>query len=325
MARSILYFARDPGPANHVAAAFGLRNLSTDGLAEGAVEFLALLARFEAPPIALALGPAEKVFARAGIRFDAPPAFLVDRASRHAREAACAEFFGRRNVGAVVTGTSDIDSDIERVLWSAARACGLSSHVFLDHPANLRARFSERDGSLVLPDHFYVPDARYGAALAHADIAASSMRVFGPVYDRALHAERSQALKARDRLRSLWRAAEGDRVVLFASECGREMAEHGRPAAYDEMDVLARFAEELASASTTVLVVRPHPRDGVGKYDAWRAAAPPLLRACVSDAGSPAEAILAADLVVGMDSTMLREARALGRAFRSLVGADLSL
>jgi hypothetical protein len=320
-----LFFARDPGPANHVVAAYGLRLGAAAGLADGALQFASALGACADAPIVLAHGAAVGVFARAGIACAAPPAGFAAPGARDARVAACAAFLRAHNVGAVVTGTSDVDEDTDRVLWSAARSCGLASHAFLDHPANMHARFAEADGSLILPDHLYAPDARYAAALAEAGIDAAGLRVTGPLYDRALQATRAQALAARPRLRRLWHAEPEDRVVLFASECGREMAEQGRQAAYDELAVLLGLTDELATATQTVLVVRPHPRDRVGKYDAWRAAAPVALRPCVSADGSPAEAILAADLVAGMDSTMLREARALGRAFRSLTGADLSL
>jgi hypothetical protein len=312
-----LFFARDPGPANHVVAAYRLR-LGVAGFADGAMQFAAALGACDDAPIVLAHGAAVDVFARAGIASAAP-------GMRDARVAACAAFLRARDVGAVVTGTSDVDEDTDRVLWLAARSCGLASHAFLDHPANLHARFAEADGSLTLPDHLYAPDARYAVALAEASIDEARLRVTGPLYDRALQAARAQALAARPRLRRLWRAEPEDRVVLFASECGREMADQGRPAAYDELAVLADLTDELAATAQTVLVVRPHPRDRAGKYDAWHASVPARLRGCVSADGSPAEAILAADLVAGMDSTMLREARALGCAFRSLTGADLSL
>jgi hypothetical protein len=66
-----------------------------------------------------------------------------------------------------------------------------------------------------------------------------------------------------------------------------------------------------------MVVIRPHPRDTLGKYDRYRRAAAPGV--IVSDQGAPLEAILAADLVLGMDSALLFEARTLGRPALSLV------
>lgn len=313
--RSVLFFARDPGPANHVVSAWHLCDAPNDNLLPGATAFRSAANQFPGERIALARGPAVGVFERAGIRSETPEFSDV---------AGCLSFIERRKIGMVVTATSDIDENLDRVLWKAARARGVSSHAFLDCPANLDVRFRNPDGSQTFPDFLYVPDASYRAILGQFGIGVD-LRITGELYETRLLRERAGALAARASLRRQWQSTDADRVVLFASECGREMALHGRPSPYDELTILDAFARELEADETAVLIVRPHPRDSIGKYDPWLASAPPGLRCLVSDAGTSAEAILAADIVVGMNSTMLREARALGCAHRSLTGADLTL
>lgn len=313
--RSVLFFARDPGPANHVVSAWQLCDAPGENLLPGAAAFRSAASQFLGQRIALARGPAVGVFERAGIRSERPEFSDI---------AECMSFLERRKIGMVVTGTSDIDEKLDRVLWKAARASGISSHAFLDCPANLDVRFRDSDGSQTMPDFLYVPDAGYNAVLEQFGIDVD-LRITGALYETRLLRQRDGALAARATLRRQWRSTEADRVVLFASECGREMALQGRPSPYDEMEILEAFARELGADEASVLVVRPHPRDTVGKYDPWLADAPPGLRCLVSDAGTSAEAILAADVVVGMNSTMLREARALGCPHRSLIDADLTL
>jgi len=325
---SALFFARDPGPANQVAAAWHLCAEAGPLTPEGAEMFRADLAPFTAERFAIARGPAISALSRAGIESERVADSFGAPGPRVARVKAAVSFLRARKVGVVVTGTSDVDEDLDRVLWAAARSAGIESHVFLDHPANLAARFRDASGEFVFPDKLYAPDEGYRAVLAAAGVEFPGLRVAGMIHENRLAAGRAAAFAARGRLRALWGATDSDRVVLFVSECGREMEAVGRKAPYDEIVELTKYAESLARSgegTKVILVVRPHPRDVTGKYDAWIEAAPATLRRVVSAAGAPEEAILAADLVVGMDSTMLREARVLGRAYLSVVGAVLSL
>ncbi len=73
------------------------------------------------------------------------------------------------------------------------------------------------------------------------------------------------------------------------------------------------------------VVVRPHPRDKVGKYDAVVRSHKEPPRILVSTAGDADLAIAAVDLVVGMTSSLLFEAKALKYRVHSLVDLDLSI
>jgi hypothetical protein len=102
---------------------------------------------------------------------------------------------------------------------------------------------------------------------------------------------------------------------------------------YSEVEVLDTMLSGLARGelpdgesidiAQLVVVIRPHPRDVEGKYDGVISKWGSSVRVIVSADGSPDLAILAADLTVGMNSSLLYEAVALGRPALSLTGHDI--
>lgn len=316
-----LFFSRDPGPTNQLVAVHAQ-------LASGKVDTsLATLGARARGLTLLVHGkpPGDAVWRRAGIE----PAHWPDDLD----DAGLDALLARLDVALVITGTSDIDEPTDRRLWRAAARRGIESHVFLDHPANLDRRFFESDGSATFPDRLYAPGKTYRAPLAALGIPAASVTVAGDLHLARL-AKGAEALDAgaRRALRADWGASDATVVVLYASECNAEMAAAGRPSAYDEFATLDRLiamvraSEPIAgiatSPDTTVIVVRPHPRDRAGKYDAWRDSRAPRVE--ISVAGAPLDAVRAADALAGMDSTLLREALTIGRPTVSLVGAVLT-
>ena len=237
--------------------------------------------------------------------------------------------------GLALTGTSDIDEPGDRLLWLAARRRGIPAHAMLDHPANLSQRFRCDDGTVVYPDWIYAPDAIFAERLAEARVPRDRIRIIGD-----LHHMRVARLAARRTpgdivaLRGAWGAKPGDSVLLFASECVREMKAKGRPSPYDEMTVLEELLRSLARAerpdgatidpAATLVVIRPHPRDADGKYESVVHASSGKPRVVTSTAGSADLALMAADFVVGMNSSLLYEAVAIGRPVASLTGHNLS-
>jgi hypothetical protein len=326
---ALLFFARDPGPANFVVAVHDL--VSQPGISTGAAEGVVRELRKHLPAIVYGRGAGLEVWRRAKIDHTLLDNVIDPSLAYAAKVTAFAKLLREQKVTCVVTGASDVDEDTDRALWAAARSLGISSHAFLDHPASLEERFLLRDGTQILPDRIYAPDQAYLPELAKYKVPLHIVTVTGPI-----HTERLRRITARGdeerELRTSWGAKEGDKVVLFASECIQEMAEAGRPRGYSEFAVLDLLTKNLeagagvgpvtASAGEAILVVRPHPRDREGKYAPWQAEGL-TLRRVVSAEGAPERAILAADVVVGMDSSLLRDALALGRPVVSLVGADL--
>jgi hypothetical protein len=327
---ALLFFARDPGPANYLVAVYDL--VSMPEFATGAAEAAMRELRAHLPAVVYGRGAGLDVWRRAKIGHALLDDAVDPSLEYPAKAAAFTRLLRDQNVSCVITGASDIDENTDRAFWAAARSLGIPSHAFLDHPASLDQRFVLRDGTQILPDRIYAPDEAYLSMLAKYNVPLDRVTVTGPI-----HAERLRRITRRgeeeDLLRSAWGAKEGDKVVLFASECIQEMAEAGRPRDYSEFAVLGSLTKSLESgeavgpvavrAEDAILVVRPHPRDRDGKYASWRAETGSRLRRVVSAEGAPERAILAADVVVGMDSSLLRDALALGRPVVSLVGADL--
>ena len=174
----------------------------------------------------------------------------------------------------------------------------------------------------------------FAQRLVAAGLPQERIRIVGD-----LHHDRVRRLAAAHRtddiaaLRAQWGVGREVKVVLFASECAREMAAAGRPSPYDEVEMLERLARHVASGNIpdigvidpahTAIVVRPHPRDRAGKYDAIAARYVQQPRLTISAAGTPDLAIAAADLVAGMNSSLLYEAMELRRPVVSLSGHDI--
>jgi hypothetical protein len=320
---SILFFARDPGGATRVLEAYRLVFSGEACARPAALQFRAEMAGLSGAPLVLAYGPAQRIFEDAEIETRLPSPELLAPTAYPARVEFCRAFLASRGIGAVVTATNDLDEDLDHVLWEAARELGIACHAFLDHPANLARRFQRADGRFVRPNFVYIESGNFAGLLKDIGFDNSDIRDTGFLYFDRLQRSADAAASARARLRANWRAEDGDTVYLFASECGREMAEFGQLRLYDEVAMLESFAQELAGAAASLVVIRPHPRDKPGKYATWHGKFVGSTRFVVSAAGAPAEAILAADMVVGMDSTMLREAQVLGRDWRSLLPLDI--
>ena len=246
-------------------------------------------------------------------------------------EAASAEnVVSRTKPDIVLTGTSDIDEATDCALWRAAARAGIPSIAIVDHESSANFRFQDASGA-IWPDHILVPNTKVSDAVRATGAPERSIIETGNLH--IARTARRRDATSRDTikdLRSDWGAQANDRVFLFASECSREMAALGRSAPYDEVALLAALTNELAEGeitgplatnpAETLLVVRYHPRDDRKKYAGFTVQ-PPLRMTC-SEAGSPEEAVLASDIVVGMQSSLLLEAAALGVPTHSLTGWD---
>lgn len=318
---TVLVFARDPGAANHLVA---LIEMLRDNTSE-ADEIRRVMgpdchdARFEIYGRTHALS----VWQRAGIA-------AMDWDETVGEGQSAENIVSGTKPDIVLTGTSDIDEATDCALWRAATRAGIPSIAIVDHESSAGFRFQDASGP-IWPDHILVPDAKVADAVRATGAPDTSIIETGNLHI-ARTARRRDATSSDiiAELRSNWGAQANDRVFLFASECSREMAALGRSASYDEVALLASLADELAEGGAvgplannpaeTLLVVRHHPRDDSEKY-AYVTVQPPLRMTC-SEAGTPEEAILASDLVIGMQSSLLLEAAALGVPAHSLTGWD---
>lgn len=322
----ILYYARDPGAANMIVAARAA--LEEQAICPLPLQIMAY--RLGPTPRDIVLGKtfALDTFAAAGI----PASDWSKAVSDSARDLSLRNLLQELSPGLVITGTSDIDDDDDIALWKAAEALEIPTCAIVDTAGNMASRFTDRTGAIVFPKQILVPSPQARRAVIGLGARSRSVSVVGQLHLDRLRAESFfRDCSAANRLRVLWGAGIGDNVLLFASECGREMAAAGRPAPYDEIQALQGLLDTIehggviagidTETQPVLVVVRPHPRDAVGKYDAFEAH--PKVRITVSSGGSPTEAILASDLVVGMNSMLLHEAKALCRPIHSLTGASI--
>jgi hypothetical protein len=321
-----LVFSRDPGATQQLIAFLkALAELSgaddAAGLAAMRKEWRACVDRV----LVYSRSPGLELWRQAGFS-PRPWAGADDQAARALVHESSAKM--------VVTGTSDIDEPFDRLLWRSARAAGIHSHVVLDQCVNLMQRFVDADGSVTFPDWVYVPNREYADAMADLGMSRSGIRVIGNVYLAHIARRFSELAPAGvTELRTAWDPTGRRQLILFVSECGREMAAAGRPVQHDEIAELESFIDALeagrhpaasASPGDICLVVRPHPRDRVGKYDSYVGSRPSGLTIVASAAGEALSAVAAADMVVGLNSSLLHEATALGRPAMSLTGHPLA-
>jgi hypothetical protein len=203
-------------------------------------------------------------------------------------------------------------------------ACGQRTHlkslVVLDFWSHYRERFTLPDGSRVFPSRVAVMDQRARAGMLAAGCPADRLVVTGaPQFDRLVDpATQESARRAIDAVRAAAGAGPDTAFVLFISQ-PIEM-QVGRQFGYTESEVLIAALDALdrigAAKGRTIAV-------GIRRHALERSAVPlPAYRRLhVVELPSSLDkmaCLLAADLVVGMNSVMLIEAALLGRQVLSL-------
>lgn len=239
----------------------------------GGAELLASYVAHHGKPCEFVLdGPALKVFER---RLGAVSPIALESAL-----ARCDE---------LLTGSS-WQSDLEWQAIGAARNAGKRTTTFLDHWGHYRERFI-RHGVECLPDTLWVGDA-IAERLARNLFPATPVQLVPNPYFEDIREELSRFEPAVQP-----EAGHGLRV-LFVCE---PLSEHGlkeygneRHWGYTEFDALRYFFSNLAllGGPVHVAVIRPHPSERGGKYDA-------IARELACSAGVPVR--------VGGDGSLLQE------------------
>ena len=299
-----LIFCRDPAAAVQVTGLLANKEARRClGERMGCKDLLANAVYF-------ALPPALDMLRREGLQ--------VDRFDDEFRGNKLGDVLRERNIGRIVTGTSDIDETGDLELWLAAAKEGLLSLCLLDRADESAARFKKRAVRPIFPNFIAVADeAMRDEAKAHG-LPPERLLVVGNLrLSHIVSAMQRLNPDAREIARREWGATEKCFCVLFASECGREAKSAGRPQNFDEIAALEcllewsesdRFRVDVSAGHQPRIIVRPHPRDQVSKYDAWISD-----RVALDGADhSAARSLVAADLVVGLESSLLEEALWLG-------------
>ena len=232
---------------------------------------------------------------------------------------------------AVMVGTSENTDTTAFDLIAAARAAGVPSIAGVDNAANAEFRFRGLSDKPLAhaPDWLLLTDdlsRRHFAALGFAE---DRIIVCGhPYYDTVREAGTALAVEGREVLRArLFPGAASRPVVVFLSEISgglnpeqfiksTDYTLDGRGKSTGRTQIVI---EEFLDAVETLserpyLVLRPHPKNTdaelapyCGEFDT------------VSRGGESLETVFAADLVVGMTTSLLVEAALLDRATLSIV------
>jgi hypothetical protein len=220
---------------------------------------------------------------------------------------------------ALLMGTSMNGIDLERIFTRVGRRLRLASVAVLDMWSNYSARFGAVAGvGEDVPDRVAIMDERARQAMLLEGFQPEQLVVTGhPAFDDVIEARRKFGSADRKKVRDALQVSMTEQLVLFASQpltlaWGEDVTAPGHPG-YTErtaldavLSSLDRLVPRLASSMT--LVVRPHPREEAPEV-------PPgahSYRVLVSRAGTPREAAMSADAVLGMCTILLVESALLG-------------
>ncbi len=318
----LLFASRDPGSANMLAAfCWMLENKDLDvvkklePLCRGLTGYgLADLRGF--PKRVFAWGAAREVWQRC--IFNTPDLTFLDHETRDvsAMRVEVSQLMEAANSDLILlTGLDDVDGVRGRLFWEEARRLGGAVIALADNDKNISIRLTDASGSRFLPDQL----------LIHSDAALADVLHLGRNFVRLgpnFHILRTKN-EAVDHYncRPIWGVRETETVILFVSLVGREMRNTGRSVDFDEVVLLRRLIDSLKNGrfedssgpeiDLPRLVVRPHPREDITKFE-WLSTAALPFPVLISAEGAPADAILSADWVVGINCAMLEEAEARG-------------
>lgn len=192
-----------------------------------------------------------------------------------------------------LTGTG-WQSDLEWRAIAEAQRAGKRVASFLDHWVNYPERF-ERGGVRHLPDEIWVGDDE-ALALAHKHFPGQTVKLVPNPYFAYVEREIAR-----------YRFPRTGKRALFVSEnlSGHARTRFGdeRHWGYTELDAIAYFLARAHELGLERVVVRPHPADPRGKYDALVARHAPLAE--LSTGKALLEEIAEADVVAGCETVAL--------------------
>ncbi len=224
------------------------------------------------------------------------------------------------------TGTSVNPIELEKRFIATASVIGLPSLSLLDFWLNYTWRFSNANGELAfLPDKIAVMDALARDEMIREGFDAARLVITGqPTFDDLADWRQRFSPQIRNEVRSSVGIQPNELFVLFASQPQSSLYGddkiNSNHIGFDEWDVLdaligALEAIQRQSKTKLHLVVRPHPREAIELFQEIRSAD---LTISVTRAGGARRQVMAADLVVGMNTELLVEACYLGCIVLSL-------
>ncbi|MEQ9170480.1 MAG: GNAT family N-acetyltransferase [Rhodospirillales bacterium] len=241
-------------------------------------------------------------------------------------------FFAEDGPGLVAIGTSENPETPAFTLADAARDRGIPTVCLIDGPNSADRRLRGRgDAPLThLTDWLLVADDTVRAAFMALGVDAGRIRVTGnPAFDRVRDAGAALAARGRAALRrEVFPGLPGNGpLILFLTELsdgldpaqfqrGPDYTLQGRGGTDGRTEIVL---EELLDAAARMapdahVALRLHPKTPANLYAAYDREI-----AAVSAGGSAHAAVFAADLVVGLSTSLLAEAAVMGAAVLSIL------
>lgn len=289
----VLFFARDAGAANVLAAVF-------PGLA--------------APKTFWAKDFARPVLDRMGIAHRDFNAEAADRPLGPADGEAVSGWLGEQGpVDLVVTGTTHRDDLTDRLIWEACAERGIPTVCFLDGWLRPTERF-EMGGQFFRPDCIVAVDRATARLLEDRGLARERVTALAHPHLGRIFAARKELLAGRERTRARLRELFGrpfKELIVLASEPQTYIASLGVAYSeneFGEVELYEQVAGALdpARSRDRLTVVKLHPKEDGGS---WAGSGADLIKEEI-----PAlDLAAAADAVVGVKSMLLLEAVVLGR------------
>ncbi|NOZ42648.1 MAG: hypothetical protein GXP02_05720 [Alphaproteobacteria bacterium] len=299
----ILLISRDPGATNQLVA---LRHILTGAVCERRKNLFDHLGLAVCPDIMpIAKDYAGDIWQQNGITARDWP----NMSSEQAIGAYLAGFAADQ----IITGTCHVDDRTEQAIWRVARRLGMATTAFLDSVHNIELRFRDDAGAVILPDRVALIDDSGVAAVRALGLSGRMIFISGNLYQSYIKTKKPRTPGHK------WR---GESLILFASDYIREMQALGLFFEITEFDCLDCLIDLLTSGDISDyltgftppcrLVIRPHPKDSAGKYRHYPARSNENITIQISNSGAATEAILSAQLVAGLESSLIGEARMLG-------------
>ena len=212
----------------------------------------------------------------------------------------------------LLTSTSGCPKSDNKKFIAWANQNKIPSLAVLDFWSNYRLRFADEQDRLVyLPEKIAVMDELAVSEMVLEGFPPERLVVTGqPAFD-CLIGKRDGFTERREYwTRKYYGMRDDKKTLVFVSQ---PLSKQSYSYGYNEHQVIRLLLDAIADCKNIDLIIRPHPREDIG--DLMQYASPNVT---IQRKGLVHELLMAADLVVGMNSELLVEACYLGCAVLSI-------
>lgn len=238
-------------------------------------------------------------------------------------------FLKSLNPDLIITGTSG-DDKTEKYLWKAAEKLNIPSLAILDQWVNYGIRFSEFEVDEIdkysqkkehkfLPTKILLMDEIAKKEAINAGLPPEKLVVTGQPYFETL-IKKAEILSKDNNVRSKLNINSDDLLITFASQPISEQYKLN-DFGYNEITILDNLIKALNSfyiKNNIYLLIRPHPKEVLEKYDNFKLSAKGNLKIIVDNKLNQFETMVASDVICGMFSMIMIESVILNKPVISI-------